>query len=440
MGQKAARFLLRRVMREGENVEDLSEGELTKRAIIWIIKWIFFLVGIIIGAILSYNWQSKWGLIGFFVIVVYLIAIFKAPSSRGMVTIVFILLLLVGSFYVFAWQSGWWEENVVERWQNREVSGEGIKGFFTNLFGSSNLQEVGGFEDDELKKEGIGVPVVSFKGTPSSEFKENHPINVVAKLDIGSLSSQSTKVSFDCKLQGYEKESADEIFPEEIILPPYSKKLPNQKFPTQTISCVFEDGVGYLGRKDTRTVELISSFEGFYSRSNISLQVVNQEDIDESEEGRPVDSEYSPGPVTVPIKIDYPQPFILEDIINPYLEVNIITDQRIKLKEVTDFRIYLPEGVISFVDNSACQFDLSNSYVEGNFEVFGLKDDVYNILNKECSDKKCYDDKRIVNSGCYFDVIVPSEIAPIRESVKVEVWYNFVITSVTNVEILESNS
>ena len=203
---------------------------------------------------------------------------------------------------------------------------------------------------------------------------------------------------------------------------------------------MFEDGVGYLGRKDTRTVELISSFEGFYSRSNISLQVVNQEDIDESEEGRPVDSEYSPGPVTVPIKIDYPQPFILEDIINPYLEVNIITDQRIKLKEVTDFRIYLPEGVISFVDNSACQFDLSNSYVEGNFEVFGLKDDVYNILNKECSDKKCYDDKRIVNSGCYFDVIVPSEIAPIRESVKVEVWYNFVITSVTNVEILESNS
>ncbi len=439
MKEKIARFLLNRVIREGENPEDLSEDVLSKRAIIWIFKWAILLIGVIIGAILAYNWQSKWGLIGFLVVVVYLFVIFKAPSSRGIVTKVFILLLLIGTFYIFAWQSGWWEENVVQRWQNREVSGEGIKGFFTNLFSFSNLEDVGGFEDNELKKEGIGVTVASFKGTPGNEFKENHPINVIAKIDIGSLSSQSTEVNFDCKLQGYGKESADEIFPEEIILPPYSEKLPNQKFPTQTISCVFEDGVEYLGRKDTRTVELISSFDGFFSKSNISLHVVNQEDADESEEGKPVGSEYSPGPVTVPIKIDYPQPFILESIINPYLEVNIITDQRIKLEEVTDFRIHVPEGVISFVDNSACQFDLSNSYIDGNFEVFGLKNEVYESLNKECTDKKCYDEKRVVSSGCYFDVIVSPEIAPIRESVKVEVWYNFGITSITNVEILESN-
>ena len=83
--------------------------------------------------------------------------------------------------------------------------------------------------------------------------------------------------------------------------------------------------------------------------------------------------------------------------------------------------------------------DLSNSYIDGNFEVFGLKNEVYESLNKECTDKKCYDEKRVVSSGCYFDVIVSPEIAPIRESVKVEVWYNFGITSITNVEILESN-
>jgi len=379
--------------------------------------------------------------------------IFKAPSSRGIVTKVFILLLLIGTFYIFAWQSGWWEENVVTRWEDRQSSEEGFLDSFKDLFSFEKLGEVGGFEDKKLKQEGIGVQVNSFRGTPTNTFNSGDPIGLVAEIDIGSLSEQVSEVSFMCRLQGYgnENNEADEVFPYDgIILPAYPDKIP-----TQTISCNFESGVTSIGGKDSREAELISSFENFFSKSSVNLYLITQDNENElgdddpfteygwntsgtqkTDNGRIVRSKYSPGPVKIPIDINYPQPFVSGKVLNPFLKVNIITDKRVNLDRVGEFRLYLPEDYIELVDNN-CGFDLSNSYTDKGYVIYGLNQEMYSRLNEVCENKECYDDKREFSVGCYFEV-KEFDSGPRRDEIRAEIWYDFEHISKTSVSIDDS--
>ena len=396
-----------------------------------ILIWLIVLISVIIGAVMAYNWKGKWAMIGVFVIVVYLFAIFKAPSSRGIVTWVFLLLMFSGVFYVFAWQSGWWDEEIVGRWENKNNGDDDGEGFFNslkNLFSYTNLENVGDFKGEELEEGEAGIYVKSFKGDPRSEFEVGHPIIVKAEMDIGSLSPQSSEVSFDCILQDYSKDKADEVYPEELVLPPYPEKLP-----TQTISCKFDDGLSSAKRKDSKEIQLISSFTGFFSKSNISLELVEEE----TDESKIIKGKYSSGPVEIPITIDYPQPLIVTEVINsPYLEIDIVTDSKVRLKEFQNFQLYIPQNLIELVDNSFCSFDLSSSSSSGPYEIFDLKQEIYDVLNKECNDEECYDNKRQINVGCYFEVIASPEEVPVREFIKADATYDFEITSSSAITLL----
>jgi hypothetical protein len=396
-----------------------------------VIGWI----AVIFGIILAYIWRGGWAAAAVFVGAIYLFILFRFPSARGITTKLIVFFLLIGLFYIFAWQTGWWDENVVGRWENRTSDGDSIFDPLTNIFNFGRLEEVGGFEDKGLVKEGIGVSVESFEPFLKDEFEQDEPIAVVAKINMGSLSEFSSEVSFMCELQGYkENGEADEVFPEKIILPAYPEKLP-----MQTISCSFDEGITPIGvRKDSREAKLISSFENFYSRANITVSFISQDDKNALEdEGSVVGSEYSPGPVVVPIKINYPQPFYPNSPGNPFIEVGIITDQRINLKRVGDFRLYLPEEYIELVDNNFCKFDIENSYSEGVYRVYDLKEEIYDILDKECDNEECNKGKRDIKVGCYFEIkdIMNS---PVREMIKAKIWYDFNLISRTSVSIVAS--
>ena len=380
----------------------------------------------------------------------------KARFGKFMIRVV-IAIALVYVLYLLLWNTGVYESNIQPIINKiKDTTGATFSNIFSIFTNPEEQRGFGEFEDEELKKEGIGVEIKNFGA--DNRFNANHPIIVKGDLIVANLGEKESSANFNCEMEGYGSVNslADEVKPETMIIPGYPEKS------SEKITCIFEEGLNPEKKLDTREIKLIASFDEFYSTTDYELYFIHPStyyELDRDGDGSPDDNPFktygwsmdhvnritnvvgsvsSPGPVQVRVGTETPQP-LKTDSEDLYFEVIVKSNEKANLKKVNELKIYIPSESI-YIDEAEslfCEFEFLES--SGKYNVYVPKESVYERLNEECVTKSCYQDKEKIIFGCYFSVNDFLDYGTQQDEIKVEMDYAFELISESSVTVRQSS-
>lgn len=365
---------------------------------------------------------------------------FKMLGGGFRFTILIIVIVGFIWLFTFGWGTPWVQSNIVPVYENVKltVAESSVGGFFSDILNPGDeLRRYGSFEDEELKREEIGVEM-SKLGTVEPKFPSGGPITVQSKIKAKGISEESSNVYFTCELDTYTGDVSIEPYGKDnpAILPSRGGEL------EQTISCTFEDGLITTTTSDTQTAKLTATFDSFYSQAVYPLVFAGNKDFADNINLKEYSSDetgvfvndigysiVSPGPIKFEVGVDREQPFIDGDV--AFLEVNVEADSRVNLKKIESFGLFVPGNNVRLrTDKESCAFEPDGIFDE-EFAVYRLKDEFLEKLSEECKTKSCRDGKKDITLSCYFDVDA-EDVFEKQGNFVVEAYYSFDIYT-TNV-------
>ncbi len=418
-------------------------------------SWIFAILFFILGAVLLF--VNIW--IGIaFILLGLIVKFYKSFSSRerfkmlkmlgGGFKFTILVIVVVGFIWLatIGWDTPWVQSNIVPTYENvkLKVSESGVGGFFSKILNPGDeLRRYGSFEDEVLKREGIGVKMSKLESI-EPRFPSGGPITVQSKIEAAGMSDESSEVYFKCELDTYTGSIGIDPYGKDsaAILPPRGDEL------DQTIRCIFEEGLVTTTTTNTKTAKLTATFESFFGQALYPLVLTSTKDSAEKVDLKEYSSEetgvfvnnigysiVSPGPIRFEVGIDKEQPFIDEDI--AFLEVNIQVDSRIDLNEVDSLGLFVPSEYIQLrTGGNRCDFEHDGTY--GEFVVYRPNDEAREKLNEDCKTRSCKNSKKDITLSCYFDVdsgdLEDGDLIESR-NILLEAYYSFDIYSTTPVTV-----
>ena len=281
----------------------------------------------------------------------------------------------------------------------------GIKMQWNKLLNPSTLNTHKSVVETNENNKDLGVDIIKFESTRSSDHFEGDPIRGIAVVKAASLSDEDSLINIGCELENY--------YGETLVTPPSISYFGNG-YPIQTsVGCSFPDGdkISLPKLRNSLEMKFITTFEG-YAIANYDVYLMERNEFERISyslgenpfnyygisdphlrPGNVMVSTTTPGPVNLAIGSSSSQPFVGGQGINVgnekyHFQISLTSQDKGTIKQVKKLTLKVPYEIVLDEDRRICDFQFTGEY-DGNYKVYSLTEHAfYNVVNRECDEDK----------------------------------------------------